>query len=189
MAKEVVLCFTACKTAAPAQAHVQGWISCLLTHQQNYLPRCAFESHGSSDVLEVYRTGQSCPESQMLSLLFTSTVLMPKSQHRPKQGNRQHKLFREGKNQLLQLKKKQTNLEARTFFRYKTKNQHRSTCLIENWTKHRITAVTTPKSCIYFNCKHKGNGTHKQSKHCTQQWWWGTLWKITLIQFTCLAMC
>ena len=101
MAKGVVLCFTACKTAAPAQAHVRGWISCLLTRQQNYLPRCDFESYGSSDVLEVYRTGQSCPESQMLLLLFMSTVLMLKSQHRPKQGNRQHKLFREGKNQLL----------------------------------------------------------------------------------------
>lgn len=79
MAKEVILCFTACKTAAPAQARVRGWISCLLTCQQNYLPRCDFESYGSSNVLEVYGTGQSCPELQMLLLLFMSTALMLKS--------------------------------------------------------------------------------------------------------------
>lgn len=55
------------------------WISCLLTHQQNYLPRSDFESHGSSDVLETYGTGQSCPESQMLEVLFMPTELMLKS--------------------------------------------------------------------------------------------------------------
>lgn len=41
----------ACKTAVPARARVQGSISCLLTHQQNYLLCCDFQSHGPSAVL------------------------------------------------------------------------------------------------------------------------------------------
>lgn len=103
--------FTARKTATPAQARVQGWMSCPLTRQQNYLPHCDFESHGSNGMLEVHRTGQSCPEGQMLLLLLVSTVLMLKRQHRLgtvlmlksqlQQGNQQKKVLNEVKNQLL----------------------------------------------------------------------------------------
>lgn len=78
-AGDVTLYFTARRTAAPAQARVRGWISCRLTRQQNYLPRCDFESHSSSDVLEAYGTGQSCPELQTLLLLFMSAAVALKS--------------------------------------------------------------------------------------------------------------
>lgn len=95
----------ACKTAVPARARVQGSISCLLTHQQNYLLCCDFQSHGPSAVLSRTELSRTTGTAAVICGCWVSA----QSQHRPQQGNRQLKLFRQGKNQVLQLKKKKSS--------------------------------------------------------------------------------